>query len=142
MQTYKITDTNNVSWILLRNFDNLQSAQLFAENLGNNYSAEISDEQIPSITLEQKLQNDIKFGNELIKTFLLDNRYIEPTVTPNESLELLNKFNDIQKLASLGDIKSVQILLNSIQTDLRLFTIERKEKYILMISNYLEQYAI
>ena len=142
MQTYKITDTNNVSWILLRNFDNLQSAQLFAENLGNNYSAEISDEQIPSITLEQKLQNDIKFGNELIKIFLLDNRYIEPTVTPNESLELLNKFNDIQKLASLGDIKSVQILLNSIQTDLRLFTIERKEKYILMISNYLEQYAI
>jgi hypothetical protein len=142
MQTYKITDTNNVSWILLRNFDNLQSAQLFAENLGNTYSAEISDEQIPSITLEQKLQNDIKFGNELIKTFLLDNRYIEPTVTPNESLELLNKFNNIQKLASLGDIKSVQILLNSIQTDLRLFTVERKEKYILMISNYLEQYAI
>lgn len=142
MQTYKITDTNNVSWTLLRNFDNLQSAQLFAENLGNTYSAEISDEQIPSITPEQKLQNDIKFGNELIKTFLLDNRYIEPTVTPNESLELLNKFNDIQKLASLGDIKSVQILLNSIQTDLRLFTIERKEKYILMISNYLEQYAI
>lgn len=142
MQTYKITDTNNVSWILLRNFDNLQSAQLFSENLGNTYSAKISDEQIPSITFEQKLQNDIKFGNELIKTFLLDNRYIEPTVTPNESLELLNKFNDIQKLASLGDIKSVQILLNSIQTDLRLFTIERKEKYILMISNYLEQYAI
>lgn len=142
MQTYKITDTNNVSWTLLRNFDNLQSAQLFAENLGNTYSAKISDEQIPSITLEQKLQNDIKFGNELIKTFLLDNRYIEPTVTPNESLKLLNKFNDIQKLASLGDIKSVQILLNSIQTDLRLFTIERKEKYILMISNYLEQYAI
>jgi hypothetical protein len=142
MQTYKITDTNNVSWTLLRNFDNLQSAQLFAENLGNTYSAKISDEQIPSITLEQKLQNDIKFGNELIKTFLLDNRYIEPTVTPNESLKLLNKFNDIQKLASLGDIKSVQILLNSIQTDLRLFTVERKEKYILMISNYLEQYAI
>ena len=142
MQTYKITDTNNVSWTLLRNFDNLQSAQLFAKNLGNTYSAKISDEQIPSITLEQKLQNDIKFGNELIKTFLLDNRYIEPTVTPNESLKLLNKFNDIQKLASLGDIKSVQILLNSIQTDLRLFTVERKEKYILMISNYLEQYAI
>ena len=142
MQTYKITDTNNVSWTLLRNFDNLQSAQLFAENLGNTYSAKISDEQIPSITLEQKLQNDIKFGNELIKTFLLDNRYIEPTVTPNESLELLNKFNDIQKLASLGDIKSVQILLNSIQTDVRLFTIERKEKYTLIISNYLEQYAI
>jgi hypothetical protein len=142
MQTYKITDTDNVNWTLLRNFDNLQSAQLFAKNLGNNYNAEISDEQIPSITLEQKLQNDIKFGNELIKTFLLDNRYIEPVVTPNESLELLSKFNDIQKLASLGDIKSVQILLNSIQTDLRLFTIERKEKYTLIISNYLEQYAI
>jgi hypothetical protein len=142
MQTYKITDTDNVNWTLLRNFDNLQSAQLFAKNLGNNYNADISDEQIPSITLEQKLQNDIKFGNELIKTFLLDNRYIEPVVTPNESLELLSKFNDIQKLASLGDIKSVQILLNSIQTDLRLFTIERKEKYTLIISNYLEQYAI
>ena len=142
MQTYKITDTDNVNWTLLRNFDNLQSAQLFAKNLGNNYNAEISDKQIPSITFEQKLQNDIKFGNELIKTFLLDNRYIEPVVTPNESLELLSKFNDIQKLASLGDIKSVQILLNSIQTDLRLFTIERKEKYTLIISNYLEQYAI
>jgi hypothetical protein len=141
MQTYKITNTENPNWSAFKNFKSLQDAQMFAQSLGNTYSAVLasSQEQIPELTPEQKLQNDIQFGNELIELFLLDNRYIEPAVTPYESLELLNKFNNIQKLASLGDIKSVQILLNGIDTDDRLFTLERKNKYIERIAAYLNQ---
>jgi hypothetical protein len=96
------------------------------------------DVQIPPLLPEEKLLNDKNFGAMLIEMFLLDNRLITPSVTPSESLQLLSEFSNIEKLASLGDIKSVSILLNGIQTDTRLFTQERKDKYMSMINSYLQ----
>lgn len=135
MKTYKILKDN---WATFQNFNSLEEAEIWAlEKLGQGCTVIISDEQILPITAEQKLQLDLEFGKQLIKDFLTDNRLITPAVSPTESLELLNKFQNIEKLASLGDIKSVSILLNGIAVDNRLFTQERKDKYLTMISNYL-----
>jgi adenine-specific DNA methylase len=83
------------------------------------------------------LKNDIDFGSKLIETFLVDNRLITPSVTEQESVSLLNQFNSIERLAKLGDIKSTKILLEQTQTDVRIFTQERKDKYLNQINNYL-----
>ncbi len=139
MQTYKITDADNPFWGLYKNFVSLQDAQTYTNTLGSTFSVELAspEYQIPEPTLEEKLKNDIEFGNQLIDIFLLDNRLITPSVTSVESLQLLNQFQDIEKLASLGDIKSVQVLLNQVNIDNRLFTQERKDKYMGMINSYL-----
>jgi hypothetical protein len=139
MQTYKITDTDNPFWGLYKNFVSLQDAQTYTNTLGSTFSVELAspEYQIPEPTPEEKLKYDIEFGNQLIDIFLLDNRLITPSVTPSESLQLLNQFQAIEKLASLGDIKSVQVLLNQVIIDDRLFTQERKDKYMGMINSYL-----
>ena len=139
MQTYKITDTDNPFWGLYKNFVSLQDAQTYTNTLGSTFSVELAspEYQIPEPTPEEKLKYDIEFGNQLIDIFLLDNRLITPSVTPSESLQLLNQFQAIEKLASLGDIKSVQVLLNQVIIDDRLFTQERKDKYLGMINSYL-----
>lgn len=135
MTTYKISKNDWATYLL---FNTLEDAELWTlSNLGEGYIVEISpDIQIELPTKEEKLKADIDFGNVLIEMFLLDNRLIEPEVTPYESLELLNKFDSIQKLASLGDIKSTKVLLNNTSVDDRLFTQERKDKYMNLINNY------
>jgi hypothetical protein len=88
-------------------------------------------------TKEDILAEDIQFGNSLVIRFLEENREITPAITSYESLELLNKFSNVEKLASLGDIKSVRVILNNISVDDRLFTQERKDDYLQTIDTYL-----
>lgn len=136
MTTYKILKDN---WSTLQNFNTLQDCEDWVANtLGDGYTITISDVQIPPLTPEEKLSSDINFGAMLIDMFLLDNRLIVPHVTPTESLNLLSEFNNIEKLARLGDIKSVSILMNGVQTDNRIFTQERKDKYLSLINGYLQ----
>jgi hypothetical protein len=136
MTTYKITKGY---WGTLQNFNTLQDCEDWVANtLGDGYTITISDVQIPPLTPEEKLSSDINFGAMLIDMFLLDNRLIVPHVTPTESLNLLSEFNNIEKLARLGDIKSVSILMNGVQTDNRIFTQERKDKYLSLINGYLQ----
>lgn len=136
MITYKISKG---AWATYQLFnDILEGEQWTLTNLGEGYLVEISpDVQIEPITPEERLNNDIQFGLSLIDLFLLDNRLITPSVTPVESLTLLSEFSNIEKLARLGDIKSVSILMNGIQVDNRIFTQERKDKYIQMINGYI-----
>ena len=137
MTTYKISKDN---WSTYQNFNTLLECETWVSQiLGQGYTIEVSPEQIPEPTLEEKLQNDIEFGSQLIETFLLDNRLITPSVTEQESVMLLNQFNSIERLAKLGDIKSTKILLEQTQTDVRIFTQERKDKYMGMINSYLGQ---
>lgn len=141
MITYKISKGN---WSSYELFNSIEEAELWTlNNLGQDYIVEISTDIIlePKTTeekLQSKLQSDKQFGKYLIDTFLLDNRLIQPTVTPSESLQLLSEFNNIEKLANLGDIRSVQLLLTNITTDNRLFTQERKDKYLSLINGYLQ----
>lgn len=135
MVTYKISKEN---WATYQLFNSLIEAdQWTLTNLGTGYIVEISpDVQIEPKSPQEKLDEDINFGKMLIEMFLLDNRLIVPAVTPVESLELLNKFQNVEKLASLGDIKSVKALLYNISVDNRLFTQERKDKYLFLINGY------
>jgi hypothetical protein len=136
MTTYKILKDN---WSTLQKFNTLEECEDWVANtLGYGYTITISDVQIPPLTPEEKLSSDINFGAMLIDMFLLDNRLIVPHVTPTESLNLLSEFNNIEKLARLGDIKSVSILMNGVQTDNRIFTQERKDKYMSMIDAQLQ----
>lgn len=135
MTTYKISKDN---WSTLQNFNTLQECEDWVLTiLGTGYTITISDTPLVPPTPEQILQYDLQFGHYLIDEFLMDNRLITPSVTPSESLQLLSEFDNIEKLARLGDIKSVSILLNGIQTDVRLFTQERKDKYINEINSHL-----
>jgi hypothetical protein len=137
MITYKISQG---SWATYQLFNDILEAELWTlSNLGTGYTVEVStDVQITPPTPEERLQQDIQFGLSLIDMFLLDNRLITPPVTPVESLNLLSEFNNIEKLARLGDIKSVSILMNGVQTDNRIFTQERKDKYMSMINSHLQ----
>jgi hypothetical protein len=136
MTTYKISKDY---WSTLQNFNTLQDCEDWVANtLGDGYTITISDVQIPPLTPEEKLSSDINFGAMLIDMFLLDNRLIVPHVTPSESLNLLSEFDNIEKLARLGDIKSVSILMNGVQTDNRIFTQKRKDKYLSLINGYLQ----
>jgi hypothetical protein len=137
MITYKISKD---SWATYQLFnDILEAEQWTLTNLGTGYAVEVSpDVQITPPTAEEKLEADLKFGAMLIDIFLIDNRLITPNVTPTESLSLLSEFDNIEKLARLGDIKSVSILLNGVQTDPRLFTQDRKDKYMSMINDHLQ----
>ena len=138
MMTYKISKD---FWSVYKNFNSLQDAEQYANTLGQGYTTELApaEYQIPPLTPQQKLDNDIIFGNQLIVEFLVDNRLITPAVDEQESIQLLNQFNSIERLAKLGDIKSVKILLEQTQTDVRIFTQDRKDKYLNLINNYLAQ---
>ena len=135
MITYKISKG---AWATYKNFNTILDAQDWTDtNLGIDYIVEIStDIQIEPPTPEEKLKSDKEFGALLVDMFLLDNRLITPAVTPSESIQLLSEFSDIEKLAMLGDLNSVNILLGAVSTDPRLFTQERKDKYLSLISNY------
>jgi hypothetical protein len=133
--TYKVSKLN---WSTLVNFNSYEECENWVlEKLGVGYTIIVSPEQIPELTAEEKFKSDKQFGIQLIDMFLIDNRLITPSVTSTESLQLLNQFQTIEKLSSLGDIKSVQVLLNQIVVDDRLFTQERKDKYMGMINSYL-----
>ena len=137
MNTYKIT---RGGWVTYQTFNTIEEAQAWAfEKWGDDAMVSVSNDIVVTPpTPEQKLLFDKDFGSMLVEMFLLDNRMITPSVTPTESIELLSKFQSIEKLASLGDIKSVQVLLSAVQTDDRLFTQERKDKYMDLVNGYLQ----
>ena len=137
MITFKISRGN---WSTYQSFNTIEEAQAWAfEKWGDDAIVSVSNDIVVTPpTPEQKLLFDKDFGSMLVEMFLLDNRMITPSVTPTESIELLSKFQSIEKLASLGDIKSVQVLLSAVQTDDRIFTQERKDKYMDLVNGYLQ----
>lgn len=140
MKTYKAYK-DLISYF--KNFNSLEDAELyFYEKLDNTYTIILApdNEQISDFnpTSEQRLPIDIDFGNQLINQFLLDNREMG-YISIQDSIILLNKFNDIEKLSRLGAIKDVKILMQNVIVD-NIFTQERKDKYIQMISDYLNSY--
>lgn len=137
MKTYKIYKNN---WAYFKNFNSLEDAQIYADSLGSGYIAELAspEDQIPILTPTERLPLDIDFGNQLINTFLEDNRNYG-YISLEESIVLLNKFNNIEKFCRLGAIKDAEYLMLNVSTD-NIFTQERKNKYLQMITNYLNSY--
>jgi len=137
MTTYRIYKDY---WSTYKNFNSAQDCEAWIlANLGNGYDYEVSPQQIPETTPEERLESDKQFGLSLIDKFLIENRYFNPPITDNESLSLLYEFSDIERLARLGNIKGVKALMENIQVDARLFTQQRKDEYLEIINSYLQQ---
>jgi hypothetical protein len=87
-------------------------------------------------SIEDKLDMDLEFGLKIIKDFLLDNRKIN-NISEVDSISLSIKFDKIEKLARLGDIKTIKVLMLNLEVD-EIFTQERKDKYLLAIQEHLD----
>lgn len=105
---------------------------------GTNLGFQIRSKEIEvePISTEDKLLKDIEFGKLLIKTFLKENRDIPRAFTINDNLMLLQKFAPIETLSRLGDIKTILILVSTLEVD-EIFTQQRKDNFIATINNYL-----
>ena len=133
MNYYKITKG---TYSVLKRFDTLEEAQAFADTIGVGYSAEFYAPYVP-ITLQERLNSDLQFGQELIYVFVEDNRIM--AITSAQSEAALVKFRDILAFAQTGAITSIATYMPAIPID-DVFTQERKDKYIQMISDYLAQF--
>ena len=134
MDYYKISKDN---WQVIQKFESLDAAQAFADSLGEGYTAEYYAPYTPP-TLQERLTMDLQFGQDLVYVFVEDNRIMD--ITPEQSEAVLVKFRDILAFAQTGAITSINTYLPAIPVD-EVFTQERKDKYIQMITDYLAQFA-
>jgi hypothetical protein len=118
---------------VIKKFASLEDAQAFADTLGEDYIAEFYA-PYTAPTIQEKLQMDMQFGQDLVFVFVEDNRTMN--ITPEQSEAVLIKFRDILAFAQTGAITSIQTYLPAITTD-DVFTQERKDKYMNMINQYL-----
>lgn len=109
-----------------------QEALLKANEVGGIYEKYSDGIRNPA---EQKLKDQIDFGNLLWLEFLKDNRELG-TITPAQSVTLDQTFSTLEKCCLRGDISTIEYLMPSVQTDDVIFTEARKQKYITMIQNF------
>jgi len=133
MDYYKISKDY---WNVVKKFSSLQDAQIFADSLGEGYTAEFYAPYIPP-TIEEKTHMNMTFGSELVTLFINDNAAMNPTQEQSDAL--MSKFQTILSFAQVGGITSINAHLPSIPTD-EIFTQERKDKYLQMIADYLSQF--
>jgi hypothetical protein len=133
MDYYKIYKDQ---WSLIKQFATLEDAQAFADTLGTGYTAEFYKAYTPP-TIQQRLDMDLDFGSHIIYIFVEDNRLMD--ITPEQSEAVLVKFRDILAFAQTGAITSIDNYLPLIPTD-DVFTQQRKDKYVQMITDYLAQF--
>lgn len=123
-------------WEVIQKFASLEDAQAFADSLGEGYTAEYHS-TYTAPTIQERLQMDMQFGQELVFSFVEDNRIMGTTQEQNDAI--LVKFRDILAFAQTGAINSINVHLPNITTDV-VFTQERKDKYIQMVTDYLSQF--
>jgi hypothetical protein len=92
------------------------------------------------LTAAEKLEMNQEFGQKLIKLFYLDNAREhgkrKGRITRNEAKSLKSKFSDAIIFADSGDLLNLYEEIEELQTD-AIFTLERKNKYLLMIYEFL-----
>ena len=123
-------------WEVIKKFESLDAAQTFADSLGEGYTAEYYAPYTPP-TLQERLSMDMEFGQQLVYVFVEDNRIMGTTQEQNDAI--LVKFRDILAFAQTGAIESINVHLPNIPVD-EVFTQERKDKYIQMVTDYLAQF--
>ena len=133
MNYYKISK-DNIS--ITKVFATLEEAQAFADSLGQGYTVEIGAPYEPP-SIAQRQQMDLDFCNELVNTFVYDNRQVQTTTA--QKAALMSKFQNLLLFAQVGDVKTINADLPTIPTD-EIYTEARKQKYIQMISDYLAQF--
>ena len=124
-------------WEVIQKFESLDAAQAFADSLGEGYTAEFYAPYTPP-SIQERLQMDMQFGQDLVFVFVEDNRIMGTTQEQNDAI--LVKFRDILAFAQTGAIESINTHLPNIPVD-EVFTQERKDKYMAMVTDYLAQFA-
>ena len=133
MQTYKF-EKDFIFY--LKNFDSIQSALDYnTEVFNDEYTVSVSENQIPDISPEERLQMDISFGMSMVQEFLLDNRLLG-SIPAIDQLSQLEKFKDFNTLLNVGSVRTSYELLLVIPTD-QYFTQVRKDKYLNTINTYI-----
>lgn len=134
MNYYKISKD---LWSCIKKFATLEDAQAFADTLPDQpYQVEFYAPYVP-ISIQERLQMDMQFGQELVFVFVEDNRIMGTTQEQNDAI--LVKFRDILAFAQTGAIESINTHLPNIPVD-EVFTQERKDKYMAMVTDYLAQF--
>jgi hypothetical protein len=123
-------------WSVVEKYSTEAAAQAVADSLGTGYTVEYLYPYVPP-TPEERLGPDQDFCNQLITIFLQDNRIAGVTAEQGEAL--MAKFSTTLSFAQVGAITSVDYHIKNMTTD-DVFTQERKDKYIQLIANYLNQY--
>jgi len=133
MDYYKISKDN---FSVTQKYNTEAEAQTVADSLGTGYTVTYLYPYVPP-TPEERLETDINFCGELINIFLQDNRIAGVTAQQGEAL--MSKFATTLSFAQVGAITSVDYHIKNMATD-DVFTQERKDKYIQMISDYLSKF--
>ena len=133
MNYYKTSKDN---WAVVQKYATIEEAQAFADSLGEGYTVEYVG-PVPQITIEERYGMDKSFCDNLISTFVLDNRNMGTTADQNNAL--MSKFQTILGFAQVGAVKDINNHLPNIATD-DVYTEERKDKYIQMITEHLAQF--
>lgn len=133
MDYYK---TSKGDWSVVEKYNTQAEAQAVADGLGAGYTVEYLYPYVPP-TPEERLGTDINFCNALVNVFLQDNRIVG--VTAQQGDALMSKFAVTLSFAQVGAVTSVDYHIKNMATD-DVFTQERKDKYIGLISNYLSQF--
>lgn len=140
MTTYKIT---NGVWTGLINFSSIEDAQAWATNKGVGYTVSLSDEQVDdSEIIVDKTDRDFEFGQKLLRLFVVDNRKFEKNnntvITKAQTKQLISDYKDLIDLCAVGAIKELAEELVGITTN-AIFTQERKDNYLSLVNEYLNQ---
>lgn len=133
MDYYKISKGN---WSVTQKYNTQAEAQAVADSLGTGYTVEYLYPYVPP-TPEERLTLDQSFCNNLTNVFLQDNRIDGVTAVQGEAL--MSKFSVTLSFAQVGAVTSVDYYIKNMAVD-EVFTQERKDKYIQMISDYLSQF--
>ena len=135
MDYYKISKDY---WSVTKLFPTLEDAQAFSNTLPDPpYEVEFFS-TYTAPTIQERLQMDMSFGQDLVFVFVEDNRIMGTTQEQNDAI--LVKFRDILAFAQTGAIESINTHLPNIPVD-EVFTQERKDKYMAMVTDYLAQFA-
>ena len=134
MNYYKISKD---LWSCIEKFATIEDAQAFADTLPDQpYQVEYYAPYTPP-SIQERLQMDMQFGQELVFVFVEDNRIMDTTQEQNDAI--LVKFRDILAFAQTGAVESINAHLPTIPVD-EVFTQERKDKYMAMVTDYLAQF--
>jgi hypothetical protein len=133
MDYYKISKDG---WSVVEKYSTEAAAQAVADSLGAGYTVEYLYPYVSTPPAE-RLGSDIDFCKNLITLFLQDNRIANVTAQQGESL--MAKFATTLNFAQVGAVTSVDYHIKNMVTD-DVFTQERKDKYINLIANYLNQF--
>jgi len=134
MKTYKAVQGD---FTYLKNFNSLLEAETYyASKLTGVFtvSEASNSEQIPVKTAAQQVDEDIEFGVNLSKEFLVDEKEFERTPEQAYAIEL--KFSKIDYYLHKGAIKVAKLMMEELVPD-ELVSEERLQKYLTKINNYI-----